>query len=268
MRFLCKLALAVLAGFVALPATAHEFWLEPEDFTPERGVDVVINHNYGQNFKGDGLPYVADWHERYFVAEIRSERPILGFDGDLPAVTMRFLKPGLKILAYDGTPENQSFETFAKFEAFLAKAGLAHIAERHRALGKPETDITERFARQAKLLLGVGADTEAVRGRDRAVGLRLELVADRNPYRLKPGERLPVRLLFDGEPIADVTIHAFNRQDPENPVKTTTDAEGRADIALPVSGPYLLSAIHMFESPPSDTADWSSLWASLTFAIP
>jgi hypothetical protein len=47
-----------------------------------------------------------------------------------------------------------------------------------------------------------------------------------------------------------------------------TDGQGRAEIALPVAGPYLLNAIHMFEALPADNADWSSVWTSLTFEVP
>lgn len=268
MRFLRKSTVTVFALLLAtVPATAHEFWLEPDDFTPSRGADIVVNHNYGQHFKGDGLPFVSEWHKRYFVFDGRRNRPITGFDGDLPAVTTRFLKPGLKILAFDGTPEMQNFEEWVQFENFLGEAGLSHIAERHLKQGKPKENITERFARKAKLLLGVGAEDGEARGRDRPLGLRLELVAGRNPYTLKAGAVLPVRLLFDGEPVGNATIHAFNKQDPENPAEVVTDERGNARIALPVAGPYMLSAIHIFEALPTENADWSSVWTSLTFAI-
>lgn len=263
-RFLRKLkATAIACCLFAAPAAAHEYWLEPGDYTPEPGAKVVINHNYGQHFKGDGLPFVSDWHKRYVAIDSEGEHPITGYDGDLPAVTTHFSEPGLTILAFDGTPEFHTFPEWEKFESFLKTAGLENIGALHRAEGKHLVDIVEHFARKAKLLVAVGN----AKGKDRAVGLPLELIAGRNPYMLKPGATLPVQLLYKGKPIAGVTVLAFKGHGDENPARVITDSQGHADIALPVSGPYLLSAIHMFEPQPADKADWSSLWTSLTFKV-
>lgn len=259
-----KAALLLFIATVSAPAGAHEFWLEPSDYTPDPEERIGIAHNYGQHFKGDGLPYVGEWHQRYIVRDNGKIRKVRGFDGDLPAVQMAFDDGGLKIFGYFGTPEPQSYDTLAKYEDYVRKVGLDHIVALHRQRGKPTTNIRELYARNAKLLLGVGNAA----GKDRALGLPLELIAARNPYTLKPGDRLSVQLLYRGKPVGGVAVFAFNSADPENPVKSVTDPNGQADIWLPAAGPYLLNAVHMFEPAAGDKADWSSLWASLTFSVP
>jgi len=77
-----------------------------------------------------------------------------------------------------------------------------------------------------------------------------------------------VRLLFNGKPIEGVQITAFSRADPGNRQRVRTDADGRAKIALPTAGPWLLNAVHMLPPTPPEKADWTSLWASMTFARP
>lgn len=255
--------LLLVATFVARPSLAHEFWLEPDNYNPAADAKVVISHNYGQYFKGDGLPYVGEWHQRYVVFDGKKEKSVRGYDGDLPAIETKFDDPGLKIFGYFGTPEPQVYDTLEKYDAYLRKVGLDHIVGQHRALGKPETKIRELYARNAKMLLGVGN----AKGADRALGLPLELIAERNPYTLKAGDTLPVRLLYRGKPIAGVRVVTFDTQDPKNPSATVTDAAGRAQIALPASGAYLLNAVHMFEPAPGEETDWTSLWASLTFSV-
>ena len=45
------LCLATLV--LALPVAAHEYWLEPEPFTPEIGVKVRVRLFVGDRFAGD-----------------------------------------------------------------------------------------------------------------------------------------------------------------------------------------------------------------------
>lgn len=257
------LAVLLLTSLILPQAEAHEFWLEPESYSPPPDKKIAISHNYGQYFKGDGLPFVTEWHPRYIVLDDGLERKISGFDGDLPAIQIKFDTPGLKVFGYFGTFEPQSFGTLAEFEKYAHKLGYDQIVERHRTLGKPDTDIVESYARNAKLLLGVGDGS----GTDRVLGLTFELVAERNPYKLTAGVALPVQLLLRGKPAAGFKITTFSQADPMNPVTAVTDEDGRAQIALPARGAYLLNAVHMFEPAPGSKAHWESLWASLTFAV-
>ncbi len=253
--------LVLFVGLSGTPAAAHEFWLRPDNFRPAPGDKVEINHINGQFFKGDALPFLGVWHSRYVVADAGGERLVEGDDGNLPAVTTRFDSPGLRIFGYLSTLNDITFDDWETFEKYLRFVGLVHIVERHLNQGKPKTGVRELYTRCAKLLLGVGAGN----GADRALGLPLELIAERNPYTLKPGDALPVRLLYKGKPIAGVTVTAFSDADPKNPVKTKTDADGRALISLPAPGAYMLNAVHMFDANPEDEAHWKSYWSSMTF---
>lgn len=262
-RFFSALAVMMLCA-TAHPALAHEFWLEPADFTPKIGASVPISIRIGQNFKGDSFPFIRGEFKRFVVVDASGEKPVKGVDGDDPAVTMKFPQAGLAIFAHYSTAEPLTFETWEKFESYLALEGLQHIAPLHRQQGKPMTGIKEIYSRCAKLLMSVGG----AGGEDRPTGMPLELVAERNPYQLGAGEMLPVRLLFNGKPIEGVQITAFSKTDTINRQRVRTDAEGRARIALPTAGPWLLNAVHMLPPSPREKADWTSFWASMTFARP
>jgi Domain of unknown function (DUF4198) len=71
----------------------------------------------------------------------------------------------------------------------------------------------------------------------------------------------------NGKPIAGVQISAFSNADPQTRHLVRTDAEGRARVALPSAGPWLLNAAHMVDSTTANL-HWLSWWASLTFARP
>jgi hypothetical protein len=259
------LAVPMIVAQLACPAAAHEFWLEPEDFMPKIGQSVPISILIGQNFKGNSYPYLREEYIRFVVTDQRGETPVKGVDGDDPALNMRFARAGLTIFSHFSTPETLTFDTLAEFEKYLEIEGLRHIKALHLDQGKPLTRIVERYSRCAKLLMNPGSGGG---GSDRFTGMPLELVAERNPYALAPGEPLPVRLFRAGRPIADVQITAFSKADPTARQLVRTDAEGRAQVALPRAGPWLLNAVHMEAPQPGDGAHWASLWASLTFARP
>jgi Domain of unknown function (DUF4198) len=243
---------------------AHEFWLDVVNYQPKVGDGVPVLHRTGQKFLGDSYPFLKAWSKRFVVIDARGERPIKAIEGDDPAAEVKFRVPGLAILAYQRTPDTLEFENFAKFESYLADEGLEAFGAQHRALKKPETKISELYMRCAKALVAVAGGA----GSDRAVGLPLEIVAERNPYELPQGEPLPVRVLHDGKPLAGVMIKVFHLKDPEQPRRIRTGPDGRAEIPLPLAGEFLLNAVHMTAPPPREKADWLSLWASLTFIRP
>ncbi|MBI3436499.1 MAG: DUF4198 domain-containing protein [Proteobacteria bacterium] len=266
MRKPLALAFATVAlALIGAPAArAHEFWLEPKTFSPQVGQSVAINIFIGEHFKGNSYPYGKDEFNKFVVIDAKGERPVRGIDGDEPAVTMKFTTPGLAILAHYSTPETLKLD-WERFNYYLKLEGLDRIEARHRARNKPMVGITEIYSRCAKLLMSVGAPG----GGDRFTGMPLELVAEKNPFTLPPGEALPVRLLFNGKPIADIQIAATAKAAPDKRQLVRTDAEGRAKIDLSIAaGPWLLNAVHMMEPPEGMKADWTSLWASMAFARP
>ena len=256
---------AVVALLAAvLPVAAHEFWLEPADFMPKTGANVPIFIFIGQNFKGNSYPYLREEYKTFTVSDARGTQPVKGIDGDDPAVNMKFANPGLAVMVHYSTPETLKFESWDKFDFYLKFEGLEHIAELHRKRGLPETGFVEVYSRCAKLLLSVGG----AGGEDRLTGMPLELVAEKDPYHLAASEPLPVRLYRNGKPIGGVQIAALAKLAPDNRHTVRTDAEGRAKIALPLAGPWLLNAVVMEEPRNGEKAHWTSLWASMTFARP
>ena len=263
----CAVGMAVTALTVRpAPGCAHEFWLEPVLLTPKVGASVPIVHRIGQNFEGDSYPYVRAWFRRFSHIDARGERPIKGIEGDDPAAEVLGTNRGLSILVYHRNPDEVVFETMEKFGSYLKDEGLERFEKVHTDLGKPQSKIREVYTPCAKALVSVGGG-----GNDRPVGLPLELIAERNPYDLGNADNvLPVRLLHEGKPLAGATIKVFNEKDRKSPRRFITDADGRARIELPVRDRYLLGAVHMLAPTPAEQkkADWTSLWASLTFMRP
>ena len=105
-------------------------------------------------------------------------------------------------------------------------------------------------------------------GDDQALGLDLELVAESNPYRHRSGEALVVQVLYRGSPLAGARVDAFALDGASPDVTAVSGADGRVRLLLARGGGWAVATTHMIEAPAGSGADWESLWASLTFALP
>lgn len=264
-RMRISIWILLVGSVLSLPLNAHEFWLQTGEFRPRAGTKVPVSIHVGQFFKGPSFPYLSDNFVNFSLHQNGVTRQVKGLDGDDPAATVSFSKSGLAIMTFNSVMFEVTFDEWKKFTDYLEKEGLQHIITRHRAAGKSETGIREFYERYAKLLLDVG---EMGFGEDRLTGMPLELVAERNPYRLAADEKLPVRLYYRGKPIPNIQITAIAKADPKMLHKFRTDAKGRVAIPLPSKGPWLLNAVHMIELPPEEGAVWFSLWASMVFKRP
>jgi uncharacterized GH25 family protein len=77
-----------------------------------------------------------------------------------------------------------------------------------------------------------------------------------------------VQLLYQGKPLADNLVIAFNRDRPMDKQRLQTDADGRARLRLSRPGAWLVTSVHLMPASLFSRADWESLWASLTFEVP
>jgi uncharacterized GH25 family protein len=151
----------------------------------------------------------------------------------------------------------------AKFDRYLGDEGLERI---RKLRGSKTNAVKEIYSRCAKSLLSVG--TVAGTGYDRVLGLELELIPEKNPYALKAGEELPVRLLYHGKPLDGALVVAIPKGAPDAKASARSDRHGRASLRLDRPGLWLIKAIHMIPAPADSGAEWESLWASLTFELP
>lgn len=260
-----------LLAAVATCANAHEFWIEPARFTVVESDPIVADLRVGQYFKGDSQVLYPYKFVSFDVIDTAGSRPITGRLGDLPAVNIQTERPGLHVLAYRSTPSSVAYSDFEQFQSFARKHGAGWAIDEHLRRDLPMTDIKEAYTRYAKSLVQVGDGG----GRDRAVGMPLELVAETNPYAGKEDADVAVRLLWRDQGYADAQITVFRKFVGCEATSTTvrTDAEGRVTIPVESGGRFLLNAVHMME-PSVETrqrirdVEWESLWASLTYELP
>ena len=256
------LALIVALNFHGV-APAHDFWIEPSSYRLEPNSLVQIALRVGERFdRGEPVVRNASRIERFVVIGPGGEQPVIGKDGADPAGVIRPEQPGLYTVVYRNVPSRIELEA-EKFEAYLREEGLDAIITSRRDRGESAKPGKEQYSRCAKSLLWAGSGP--AKGFQKPVGLPLELVPDKNPYKLGSGEELPVRLLLDGKPVQDALIVAVPRGAPDRKLSARTGTDGRASFKLEPGGAWLINCVHMARAPAGAEVDWISLWASLSF---
>ncbi len=97
-------------------------------------------------------------------------------------------------------------------------------------------------------------------------GLDFEIVPEKDPFLLKPGEALPVKVLLHGKPLEGVVIsHSDAGHSSKDGLKT--DKNGKANVVISKSGAHLI--IGVYDKPLKDDPDVDRLLlaTSLTFEL-
>jgi uncharacterized protein DUF4198 len=247
---------------------AHDFWIEPESFTPKAGATLPVRLRVGEKLHGDSVPRNPQRIESFDAVVPSGRIPIEGAEGADPAGGVKLESPGLAVLVYRSRASFLEM-TGPDFEKYLAEEGLDTILRSRAERGESAKPAREIYSRCAKSLVAVGGvATGAGIAVDRVLGLPLELIPERNPYELPLGRGLPVRLIYHDQPLAGALVVAVARDAPDAAVSARTDAAGRAQIVLTRPGVWLIKTVHMAEAADRKAADWESLWATLTFEVP
>jgi uncharacterized GH25 family protein len=254
------LVAAPLLFAMSSTAPAHEFWIEPSTFSPAPGARLDIRLCVGDGFEGWALPRNEQRIERFEAIGRSGNLPLLGIDGADPAGVTRLPTPGGYIVAFESkyTLANLPAE---QFSAYLKEEGLEPILKLREQRGESERGASDAYTRHAKALIRAGESQEEFV--DRAVGLRLELIAGRE----LPGDERSFQLLHEGKPLANALVIATRLGAAANDLQARTDNGGRVTLSLQAAGTWRVDTVHMIRARSAVPADWESLWASLTFEI-
>lgn len=259
-------ALLLLSG----PVRAHDFWVEPQRFQTEPGRAVPAMIWVGDHGSRERSPIAA----RRIISlrsvgpgGVRDQLPGLSMGGDGADMRLTVMEPGthLLILETDHAPIALPAD---RFNEYLRQEGLTPAISWRRDRGQEERPGREIYCRRAKSILQVGpinADSAGIV--TRAAGLNLEIVPEMHPGLLRPGQALPVRVLFDGEVLPGAQVRLSDLTAEGKPVdQQVTDPEGRARFTLPRQGRWLLSVVWTKPVPDGIVADFETRFASLSFA--
>lgn len=264
---------------LAAVGAAHECWLAPQRYEVLVGTRQYIARCVGEGFVAEPwdapsrrvrrMLHLAPGHETDLTAALTA--------GDTLRSTLAFTRVGTNVVALRSTESLITLEG-AKFNAYLREDGLTTVLAQRTANGDLAKAGREGYSRCLKTLVRVSDARRAAAPPDPAdtcwrqvLGLPLELVPEQDPYRLRAGDSLTVRLLVGGQPAVGVLVQVWLRTTPRGPVaprKLRSDLRGRVRFRLPRATEIMVSCVRMTAHPRRDSADWQSTWAALTFGGP
>lgn len=250
--------------------SAHDLWMVAGKYrlAPRETTRVFIN-------SGDAFPESLTLLGAHRVTSLVLHTPSartsvseLRVDGKSLTFEVQAEEQGSHVIAL-GTRARRARLKAADFEDYLEENGLAAIQALREELGEQEEAAVESYAKWAKAIVDVGdlAPAEAEPAWSQPVGHMLEIVPERNPNRLSPGDELFVRVLYEGEPLPNASVMGGIAGGPPGQIKTTTDASGVASVTVPYPGRWYLRSIHMIRASDDPQVQWESFWCTLTFEI-
>jgi uncharacterized GH25 family protein len=251
-----NLILAALAcgAFLALApaARAHFLWLDPPAAPAQPGQPAGVTIGWGHGFPNS---------EDCDAAKIDKVRA-MGPEGGTAGLARR------GELAYTLTPREPGCHlVLASYRpGFLTKTtqGYKHQDKQ----GLPEALHCFRYDLRAKALVPAGRGG----GCDRRAGDTLEIVPRSDPSQLRPGDTLPVLVLYQGRPLAGAGVRATHAGFSEQPNRFAwqgaTDARGVALVPLTRSGLQMIAVTHQLPYPQPERCDQIMYKYALTFHLP
>jgi len=266
--------LSVLLAALALSlstvgAKAHEFWLSPDAYGVSLEDVMQVRLRVGSGMKGAALPYLPNDIARFEVVQGDAVRPVTARMGDNPALVMPAGTDGLAVVVIETTDSRLTYKEFAIFERFVAHKDFKTALADHKARGLPDFGFQETYRRHAKSLIAVGSGA----GADRVMGLKIEIVAQANPYTDDLSAGMPLLVLLDGAPRADVQVELFQTAADGTVTSAMhrTDPQGRVVVPVLPGMEYMADNVDLrplANDDPMVGPVWHSDWASLTFRTP
>ena len=270
----CYRALLV-AGVVLFgphAATAHEFWIQPERFwlPVDATTPMTLQVGTGTERQRSQLPLrrVLRFDATPPGGDAVDLRPVLTLGAPTADGVLSFARSGAYVVTLRSDAAAQTHLSAARFNAYAQEEGLTPALETRAARGLQAIDASERYSRQTKALVQVGDGGGVQNAVTRPVGLTLEIVPEVSPYALPRPAILPVRVLYEGRPLAGAMVKLTDLAHDAAPLeRRRTDGEGRAAFALPSAGAWVMDVV--WTKPLADEGvDFETVFSSLSFGFP
>jgi uncharacterized GH25 family protein len=260
---------AVLILIVVAVASAHDMFVKPARFFVGENTELlvrVLNGTFSKSENSISRARVRDISVVGPAAREQLDTAAWSANGDTSTFHLRTGASGTYVIGASTRPNAIALEA-KEFNLYLREDGIPDVLEARRKDDELEKPARERYAKHVKALIQVGearSDHFATE-----LGYPAELVPLDNPYALASGRPLRVRTMVDGQAAANQFV-LYGGRTPNgariDQRSVRSDSAGVARIPLRGPGVWYIKFINMARTP-TDTVDYESKWATLTFQV-
>ena len=254
-----KLQLSILfLFFLCVTASAHDYWITPDSFHPHENSFINAALSSGHSYFGDvEVPDITRFQLNLLTPDGR-QIPLAysGMNHEAARATVPILGSGTYVISSASSKPSYWSKT------------------KNGSVPGPRSMVKDaiqggKYVKSVKTFLTVGSGSDTYK---KVLGYKIEIVPQANPTTLKPGQTLPLLVLYNDNPLPDATVFGVFegyklKEKKSYPIETKTDANGIARISMNRTGKWLVGAKYQFNSPKNPDADYENYRAYIMFNI-
>ena len=242
-------------------AAAHDTWLQGPKLPLDSGSSVLFELTSGGAFPSPEHAIERGRIERdgIRVAGLTRRLEPAGRRGEALRLRAPVAVEGVAVAFVSLKPRSLELKA-GQVEEYLAEIGEKERLWPEWQAGRKRW--RESYRKHAKAYLRVGDAPGPPGAWGDPVGLSLEIVPERDPSLLQPGDVLPVVVLLAGRPLAGFALASTDGRERRF---QRTDADGRASVQVAGPGRWLLAGTHLRSA--GGELDWQSEFTTVTFQV-
>ena len=249
----------------AISVAAHEFWLQPDKFIYKKGEKATIRFQVGENFEGE------NWKGNQskiiilslFQNNIKKDLTSLLSSNNGDSLQLILPREGTSLIAFNGINSFIQLEA-TKFNEYLKEDGLKEAIEYRKQHNETEDSSREFYQRSVKTVLQV--DNKYDDTYKQATNLPVDIIPQSHPYKLKNGEVISFKILFQQKPLANHLIKLWHRINNKTIfTEKLSDKKGLVNFQITTSGKWMISTVQMIRLQNEPQSQWQSYWGSCTW---
>jgi uncharacterized GH25 family protein len=245
--------------------SSHEFWLQPDKFIYNYADIVNVNFMVGENFDGSNWSgnneKIQSLYFYYGDVKDNLSDGLSEEKGD--SLVFRLCHEGTAMLAFNSV--NSYIEIDApKFNEYLAEDGLNNAISYRNEHNETDSMGREYYQRSVKTIIQAGGKKDNTYKQE--TDLPVDIIPLQNPYALKTGDSLAVKILFKKIPLTNYKVRLWHKNSGDlSALNLMSNNKGEIKFALTTAGRWMVSTVTMEPAENDDKADWQSYWGSCTW---
>lgn len=267
-----KVLISIVLGLgFAVPAAAHDFWLQPKTFRMDQpgplGVQALIGHSDDVSSWPTQAARIIAFNS-VGPDGVTDQQANLGDDPEGGALRPALAVPGLHIVALTSIHSVSDLPA-DDFNSYVEEEGVRPILEDRMARGTMEQNGREIYSRRGKAIILVGdLDAASDEHITRPIGMTLEIIPLSNPMRASADDGFDFEVRYRGLPVDGALVHMQSLSKADATIEPIrTDANGRASFSPGIGGAWMLHTVwasRIFHDP---RGDYDTIFSSLTFSF-